>query len=88
MATKTLPSQFKLPSGIHKYYLPEFVVELVALTSWDAVSQNLVTISFLLWLPGETHDERNRIQLLNNLILELNLVVWLFSCSGGLENQF
>ena len=88
MVTNTLPSQFALPSRIHKYYLPELVVKLVALTSGDAMSKNLVTISFLLWLPGETHDERNRIQLLNNLILELNLVVWLFSCSGGLENQF
>ena len=35
-----------------KHYLPEFVIKLVALTSWDAVAKHLVTLSFLLGFPG------------------------------------
>ena len=42
-------------------YLP-LIVKPVALTSRDAVAQHLVTLSFLLWLPGETqYNERNSI---------------------------
>ena len=49
-------------------HLPKLVVKLVALTPRDAVAQHLVTLSFLLGLPGENQfNERSSIYLLNIL---------------------